>query len=80
MWKIRKIIYGLATLKKGEEDPFKGTVQEEEKKEEEKEEEKVEEKEEEMSVEETIQFDAGASSGVREILYHPKICLGVVSI
>ena len=41
MWKI---IYGLATLKQGQEDPFKGTDKEEEKKEDKKEEEKKEEK------------------------------------
>ena len=41
MWKI---IYGLATLKQGEEDPFKGTGKEEEKKEDKEEEKKEEEK------------------------------------
>ena len=62
--KMWKIIYGLATLKEGEEDPFKGTGKDEERKEdkeeenkdeekkEEKKEEKVEEKEEEKGVEE----------------------------
>ena len=65
MWKI---IYGLATLKQGEEDPFQGTNKEEEKienKEEEKKEEKkvkkkeekVEEKKEEKSVEEIEKLD-----------------------
>ena len=41
MWKI---IYGLATLKQGEEDPFKGTDKDEEKKEDKEEEKKEEEK------------------------------------
>ena len=50
MWKI---IYGLATLKQGQEDPFKGTDKGEDKKdEEEKEEEKEEKKEEEEGEEE----------------------------
>ena len=51
MWKI---IYGLATLKQGEEDPFKGTSKEEEEKKEEekKEEEKIEEEKKEEKVEE----------------------------
>ena len=60
MWKI---IYGLATLKQGQDDPFKGTDKEEEKKEDkeeerkEDEEEKKEEKKEENRVEETKETD-----------------------
>ena len=61
MWKM---IYGLAIVKQGEEDPFKGIEEEEEKKEdmeeerkEEKEEEKAEEKKEEERVEEIKEID-----------------------
>ena len=63
MWKI---IYGLATLKKGEEDPFKGTDKEEQKKEEEKKEE--EKKEEEKKEEENIDEEKEKETGVEEIV------------
>ena len=70
---IWRIIYGLVTLKQGQEDPFKETNKEEEKKEdkeeerkedkeEDKEEEKVEEEKEEKRVEETKEIDNEASA------------------
>ena len=69
MWKI---IYGLTTLKQGQEDPFKEIEKEEEKKEEkeeEKEEEKVEEKKEEERVDEVKEIDNEAPAAEKKIEY-----------
>ena len=49
--KMWKIIYGLATVKKGQEDPFKGIGKEEDKKDEEEKEEEEEKDEEEKEEE-----------------------------
>ena len=49
--KMWKIIYGLATLKQGQEDPFKGIDKEEDKKDEEEKEEEEEKDEEEKEEE-----------------------------